>query len=64
MADLKGKKIAILATDGFEQSELMEPRKALDKAGAETVVIAPKAGKIKGMEAYGLGRDGQRRHGI
>src|SRR5580704_50402 len=50
MADLKGKKIAILATDGFEQSELMEPRKALDKAGAETVVIAPKAGKIKGWK--------------
>lgn len=50
MAELKGKKIAILATDGFEQSELMEPRKALDKAGAETVVIAPKAGKIKGWK--------------
>jgi protease I len=47
-SDLKGRKIAILATDGFEQSELMEPRKALDKAGAKTVVIAPKAGKIKG----------------
>ncbi len=50
MADLKGRKIAILATDGFEQSELMEPRKALDKAGAETVVIAPKVGKIKGWK--------------
>ncbi|MFZ0303959.1 MAG: type 1 glutamine amidotransferase domain-containing protein [Terracidiphilus sp.] len=50
MADLKGKKIAILATDGFEQSELMEPRKALDAAGAQTVVIAPKAGKIKGWK--------------
>jgi protease I len=50
MADLKGRKIAILATDGFEQSELMEPRKALDKAGAETVVIAPRAGKIKGWK--------------
>ena len=45
---LNGKKIAILATDGFEQSELLEPRKALDEAGATTVVIAPKAGKIKG----------------
>ena len=50
MADLKGKKIAILATDGFEQSELMEPRKALEAAGAQTVVIAPKAGKIKGWK--------------
>ena len=50
MTDLKGKKIAILATDGFEQSELMEPRKALEAAGAQTVVIAPKAGKIKGWK--------------
>ncbi|HUB51824.1 MAG TPA: type 1 glutamine amidotransferase domain-containing protein [Terracidiphilus sp.] len=49
-SELKGKKIAILATDGFEQSELMEPRRALDKVGAETVVIAPKAGKIKGWK--------------
>jgi protease I len=50
MADLKGKKIAILATDGFEQAELMEPRKALESAGAKTVLIAPKAGKIKGWK--------------
>jgi protease I len=47
-SNLKGKKIAILATDGFEESELIEPRKALDEAGAKTEVIAPKAGKIKG----------------
>jgi protease I len=45
---LKGKKIAILATDGFEQSELLEPRKAFDAAGATTFVIAPKSGEIKG----------------
>src|ERR1700728_2099506 len=51
MADnLQGKRIAILATDGFEQAELMEPRKALDEAGATTVVIAPKAGEIKGWK--------------
>jgi protease I len=47
---LKGKKIAILATDGFEQAELMEPRKALKDAGATTEVIAPKAGEIKGWK--------------
>ena len=47
-SNLQGKKIAILATDGFEQSELTEPRKALDQAGATTVVIAPKDGEIKG----------------
>lgn len=45
---LKGKRVAILATDGFEQSELLEPRQALDDAGAGTVLIAPQAGSIKG----------------
>ncbi|MFP5276699.1 MAG: type 1 glutamine amidotransferase domain-containing protein [Acidobacteriota bacterium] len=47
-SSLQGKKIAILATDGFEQVELTEPKKALDQAGAQTVVIAPKSGEIKG----------------
>lgn len=42
------KRILILATDGFEQSELIEPRKALEQAGHETVVASPKAGRIKG----------------
>jgi protease I len=50
LASLNGKKIAILATDGFEQVELMEPRKALDKEGASTVVISPKSGEIKGWK--------------
>jgi protease I len=47
-SNLKGKKIAILATDGFEQSELMKPRQALEDAGAETEVISPNSGEIKG----------------
>lgn len=47
-SELNGRKIAILATDGFEQTELLEPRKALDAAGATTVVISPKDGEIKG----------------
>ena len=46
--NLAGKRIAILATDGFEQVELTEPRRALDEAGATTHVIAPKSGQIKG----------------
>ena len=50
MTSLKGKKIAILATDGFEQVELTEPREALDAAGATTVVVSPKAGEIKGWK--------------
>jgi len=45
---LDGLKVAILATDGFEQSELLEPRKALQQAGATTEVVAPKSGKIRG----------------
>jgi len=47
---LQGKRIAILATDGFEQAELLEPQKALQQAGAETQVIAPKGPKIKGWD--------------
>ncbi|MGZ3298140.1 MAG: type 1 glutamine amidotransferase domain-containing protein, partial [Asticcacaulis sp.] len=40
--------IAILATDGFEQAELNEPRRALDEAGADTKVVSPKPGRIRG----------------
>jgi protease I len=53
---LKGKTIAILATDGVEQAELVEPRKALEKAGAETEVIAPHSGEIKGWDLTDWGR--------
>ena len=42
------KRVLILATDGFEQSELLEPRKALEAAGIETVLASPKSGSIKG----------------
>ncbi|MDQ2929383.1 MAG: type 1 glutamine amidotransferase [Gemmatimonadota bacterium] len=50
MADtLSGKRIAILATDGVEQIELIEPRKALDAAGANTKVVSLKSGTIQGM---------------
>jgi protease I len=52
---LNGKRIAILATDGFEQSELMEPRKALEEAGARTEVISLKPGQIKGWKDKGWG---------
>ena len=39
------KRVLILATDGFEQSELIEPKKALEQAGIETVVASPKRGE-------------------
>ena len=45
---LKGKKIAILATDGFEQSELFSPREALLNAGAEIEIVSIKEGQITG----------------
>jgi protease I len=48
---LEGCRIAILATDGFEQSELTEPRRLLEQAGAKTYVIAPGgATQIKGWQ--------------
>jgi deglycase len=46
---LNGTKVAILATDGVEQMELVEPRKALDDAGAVTHLISPNAGTIQAM---------------
>ena len=53
MADeLKGKRIAILATDGFEQSELTEPLDALRRAGADVDVVAPHDGTIQGMRHH------------
>ncbi len=47
---LRGLKIAILATDGFEQSELTEPRKALQDAGADTEIVSPKPGRLRGWK--------------
>ena len=52
---LLGKKIAILATDGFEQSELQEPLKALKQEGATVDVVAPHDGEIQGMQHHDKG---------
>jgi protease I len=46
--NLSGMRVAILATSGFEQSELAEPRQALEAAGAETDVISLREGTIRG----------------
>lgn len=45
---LRGKKVAILVTDGFEQVELIEPKEALEQAGAVTQIISPKPDWVKG----------------
>jgi protease I len=50
MADLAGKKVAIVATDYFEEAELIEPMKALRNAGVTVDIIAPKSGEIKGVK--------------
>src|SRR3954463_6310185 len=47
---LDGKKIAILATDGVEQVELTEPRKALEEAGAQTDLVSLESGEIQGFD--------------
>jgi protease I len=48
--ELKGRKIAILATDGFEQVELTDPKKNVETAGASTEVLSVKEGSIKGWK--------------
>jgi protease I len=45
---LSGKRIAILVTDGFEQVEMTEPRKALEDEGAETEIVSPKDDEVRG----------------
>jgi protease I len=59
MADkqLHGMKVAILATDGVEQVELLKPRQALKDAGAETKVVSLKSGKIKGWNHTDWGEE-------
>ncbi|GAA4398888.1 type 1 glutamine amidotransferase domain-containing protein [Nibrella viscosa] len=47
---LQGKKVAILLTDGFEQIEMTEPRKALEEQGIQTHLIAPKDDEVKGWD--------------
>ncbi|MFI8596983.1 DJ-1/PfpI/YhbO family deglycase/protease [Kocuria koreensis] len=49
MSDLSGKKIAFLLTNGVEEVELTRPRKALDDAGAQTVIVSPAEGTLTAM---------------
>lgn len=56
-ARLDGVRIAILATNGFEQAELLEPRKALDAEGAKTVLVSPEKGRIKGWNKHDWGQE-------
>ncbi len=50
MPNIQNKKVAVLATDGFEQSELQKPVEALKEAGAIVEIISLKSGSIKGWD--------------
>ncbi len=52
---LSGKRIAILATNGVEQVEMTEPRKALDAAGAKTELVSPAKGKLQAWQHHDKG---------
>lgn len=49
-AQLQGMRVAILVSDDFEQSELTEPKKALEEAGATALIVSPTSGEIQGMQ--------------
>ncbi|HJT53367.1 MAG TPA: type 1 glutamine amidotransferase domain-containing protein [Candidatus Angelobacter sp.] len=49
---LSGLKVAAITSDGVEQVELLEPKKALEEAGAQVLVVAPKAGKVQGFKHH------------
>ena len=50
ISKLEGKKVAILVANGFEQVEMTGPKQALDEAGAQTAIISPEQGKVKGWQ--------------
>ena len=52
---LKGKKVAILVADGFEQVELTGPQQALEEAGAETLIVSPNEESVAGWHHYDAG---------
>lgn len=54
-AKLQGKKVAVLATDGFEQVELQKPVEALKAAGATVEIVSPKSGEIQGFNHHDKG---------
>ncbi len=53
--ELKNKRVAFLATDGFEQVELTEPWKAVEQAGGEPELVSLESGKIQGFEHHDKG---------
>jgi protease I len=56
MGLLQGRRIAILATNGFEQAELFDPKHALDEAGALVKVVSPRDGEIRAWNKTDWGK--------
>lgn len=56
MPDISGKRVAVLATNGFEQSELEVPVQKLRAAGADVRIVSLEAGEIKGWDQKDWGR--------
>ncbi len=54
--ELRGKRIAALVENGFEQSELLEPKKALEQAGAKVDIVSPQTSQVKGWQHQDWGR--------
>ena len=54
---LRNKRVAALVENGFEQSELLEPKKALEAAGAKVDIVSPQAGKVKGWQHANWGQE-------
>jgi len=55
MAGLNGRRVAILVAEGFEQAEMVGPRKALQEAGAETSIVSPAQGDVQAWKHYDKG---------
>ena len=55
--ELRNKRVAALVDNGFEQSELLEPKKALEAAGANVDVVSPQSGKVKGWQHTDWGQE-------
>lgn len=53
--ELSTQRIAILVTDGFEQSEMAQPRKALEAEGATTILVSPADGEVQGWNHHEKG---------
>jgi protease I len=55
--ELRSKRVAVLVDNGFEQSELLEPKKALEQAGATAEVVSPQSEKVKGWKHTNWGEE-------